>query len=122
MRRLIFGMIIGSLTAVAAAAAAIYYFERPSVLRVAVPRDSDDQAIMAAAALDFAEDREGIRLKLVAVDSLAESSRAARGGPRRSCDRAQRYCHAAERPDRFDHAPERCRVVRAGTERAACDR
>jgi TRAP-type uncharacterized transport system substrate-binding protein len=76
MRRLIFGTIIGSLAAIAAVAAAIYYYERPSVLRIAVPRDSDDQAIMAAAAHDFSEARDGIRLKLVAVESSAESSRA----------------------------------------------
>jgi ABC-type nitrate/sulfonate/bicarbonate transport system substrate-binding protein len=37
-------------------------------------------AIMAAAAHDFAEDRDGIRLKLVAVESLAESSRALQEG------------------------------------------
>ena len=80
MRRLIFGTIIGSLAAIAAVAAAIYYYERPSVLRIAVPRDSDDQAIMAAAAREFAEDLQGIRLKLVAVESLAESSRALREG------------------------------------------
>src|ERR1700724_2024809 len=80
MRRLIFGTIIGSLAAIAAAAAAIYYYERPAVLRIAVPRDSDDQAIMAAAAHDFAEARDGIRLKLVAVDSLAESSHALQEG------------------------------------------
>jgi TRAP-type uncharacterized transport system substrate-binding protein len=76
MRRLIFGAIIGSLAIAAAVAAAIYYFERPSVLRVAVPRDSDDQAIMAAAALGFAENRDNIRLKLIPVESFAESSRA----------------------------------------------
>jgi TRAP-type uncharacterized transport system substrate-binding protein len=73
-------MIFGSLLAIAAVAAAIYYYERPSVLRVAVPRDSDDQAILAAAARDFAEDQDGIRLKLVAVESLAESSRALKEG------------------------------------------
>ena len=80
MRRLIFGTIIGSLVVIAAVAAAIYYYERPSVLRVAVPRDSDDQAIMAAAVHDFAEAREGIRLKLVAVESLADASRALQEG------------------------------------------
>ncbi|PNE10994.1 MAG: C4-dicarboxylate ABC transporter substrate-binding protein [Beijerinckiaceae bacterium] len=80
MRRLIFGTIFGSLAAIAAVAAAIYYYERPSVLRIAVPRDSGDQAIMAAAAREFAEDLEGIRLKLVAVESLAESSRALQEG------------------------------------------
>jgi TRAP-type uncharacterized transport system substrate-binding protein len=80
MRRLISGTIIGSLVAIAAVAAVIYYYERPSVLRIAVPRDSDDQAIMAAAARAFAEDRDAIRLKLVAVESLAESSHALREG------------------------------------------
>jgi TRAP-type uncharacterized transport system substrate-binding protein len=75
MRRLIFGTIIGSLAVVAAAASAVYYFERPSVLRVAVPRDSDDQEIMAAAALALAEGSEGIRFKLIAVENLVESSR-----------------------------------------------
>ena len=69
MRRLIFGMIFGSLAAIAVVAAAIYTYERPSVLRVAVPRDSDDSAIMAAAAREFAEDLDGIRLKLVAVET-----------------------------------------------------
>ena len=80
MRRLIFGTIFGSLAAIAAVAAAIYYYERPSVLRIAVPRDSGDQAIMAAAAREFAEHLEGIRLKLVAVESSAESSRALQEG------------------------------------------
>ncbi len=80
MGRLIFGTIIGSLVAIAAVGAAFYYYERPSVLRIAVPRDSDDQAIMVAAAREFAEDLDGIRLKLVAVGSLAELSRALQEG------------------------------------------
>jgi hypothetical protein len=122
MRRLIFGTIIGILVAIAAVAAAIYYYERPSVLRIAVPRDSDDQAIMAAAAHDFAEDRDGIRLKLVAVESLAEASRALQERAHRSRGRAQRSRDAAERPDRVDHAPGCGRVVRAGGEQSARDR
>jgi TRAP-type uncharacterized transport system substrate-binding protein len=80
MRRLILGTIAGSLAAIAISAAAIYYLERPNVLRVAVPRDSDDQAIFAAAALEFANGREAIRLKLLAVDNLAQSSRALEDG------------------------------------------
>jgi TRAP transporter TAXI family solute receptor len=71
---------MASLVVVTAAAFAVYYFERPSVLRVAVPRDSDDQSIMALAALNFAKDLEGVRLKLIAVDGLAESSRALEEG------------------------------------------
>jgi TRAP-type uncharacterized transport system substrate-binding protein len=79
MRRLIFGIIILGLAAIAAAAA-VYYFEGRTALRIAIPRDSDDEAIMAAVALDFAENRESIRLKLVAVENLAESSRALEEG------------------------------------------
>ena len=88
MRRLIFGTIFGSLAAIAAVAAAIYYYERPSVLRIAVPRDSGDQAIMAAAAREFAEDLEGIRLKLVAVESSGGVVARAPGRARRSRGRA----------------------------------
>ena len=80
MRRLIFGAIIGSMVAIAAAATAVYYYERPTVLRVAVPRDSEDQAIMAAAALELAGNKESIRLKLIGADTLAESSQALEEG------------------------------------------
>jgi len=80
MRRHVLGAVVVSLVVLAAAGAAFYYFERPSVLRVAVPRDSDDQAIMTVAALDFAKDLEGIRLKLIPVDGLVESSRALEDG------------------------------------------
>ncbi len=80
MRRLIFGTIAVSLLAIAAVGAAIYYYERPNLLRIAVSRDSDDQAILAAAAHHFAEEQDGIRLKLVAVDNLEESSRALQEG------------------------------------------
>jgi TRAP-type uncharacterized transport system substrate-binding protein len=62
--------------AIAIVSASIYFYERPTVLHVAVARDSDDQAIMAAAAREFAEDQEWIRLKVVPVDDVAESSRA----------------------------------------------
>lgn len=80
MRRLILGTIIGSLAVIGATAMGVYYYERPSVLRVAVPRGSDDQAILAAAARQFADDREAIRLKLVATGNLADSSRALQEG------------------------------------------
>ena len=75
MRRLLFVTIIGSLVAIAVVGLGVYYYERPTVLRVAVTRDSDDQSILAAAALAFGEDRASIRLKLIAVDSFADASR-----------------------------------------------
>jgi len=76
MRRLTLIAISGGLAAIIAVGLAAYLYERPSVLRVAAPRGSDDQAILAAAAQEFAQGREQVRLKLVAVDNLAESSRA----------------------------------------------
>lgn len=80
MRRLLLLSTIGILTAIAAVGSGIYYYERPTVLRVAVSRDSDDQAILAAAAQEFAKDREAIRFKLIAVESFADASRALEEG------------------------------------------
>jgi TRAP transporter TAXI family solute receptor len=80
MRRFIFAAVIGSLALIVAAAVALDYFERPTILRVAVPGGSDDQAIIAAATRSFAETREAIRLKLVLVDDLAQSARALEEG------------------------------------------
>ncbi|HET6376457.1 MAG TPA: TAXI family TRAP transporter solute-binding subunit [Methylocella sp.] len=76
MRRLVLSAIAAILAAITAAGGAVYYWQRPTILRVAVPRDSDDQAILASAAHEFAASRESIRLKLVPVETLAESSRA----------------------------------------------
>ncbi len=80
MRRFIFGATIGSLAVIAAAVAAFVYFERPTILRVAIARDSDDQAILAAATRSFADTRETIRLKLVPVENLLQSARALEEG------------------------------------------
>lgn len=80
MRRLIIAGVIAFCVAAAAAAMAIDYYERPSMLRVAVVRDSDDQAILAAAGLSFAKERESVRLKLAPVDTLADASRALEEG------------------------------------------
>lgn len=80
MRRFVFRAAFASLTLLAAAFAVVDYFERPTVLRVAVPRGSDDQAILAAAMRGFAESRENIRLKLVIVENLAQSARALEEG------------------------------------------
>lgn len=76
MRALTFAAVVGVLAVVATLGSAIYMYERPSVLRVAVTRDSDDQAIFAAAAQEFAQEKESVRLKPVVVETLAESSRA----------------------------------------------
>src|ERR1700739_414381 len=80
MRRFVFGATFGSLAFIAAAIAALYYVERPTVLRAAVPRDSEDLAILAAATRSFAESRETVRLKLVTVENLLQSARALEEG------------------------------------------
>src|SRR3984893_4562275 len=76
MRRFVFVTFIGSFALIATVGVALDYFERPPSLRVAVPRDSDDQAILAAATRSFAESREAIRLKLVTVGDLGQSAQA----------------------------------------------
>lgn len=76
MRRLTLLAIIGGLAVVAAVSLGVYLYQRPSVLRVAVTRDSDDQAILAAAAQEFASHREPVRLKVLVFDTLAECARA----------------------------------------------
>jgi TRAP-type uncharacterized transport system substrate-binding protein len=75
--RLLTLVAIGAIITIAGAAAlALYYYERPTILRVAVTRDSDDQQVLAAAAHEFAQRRESLRLKPVLVDSLSEASHA----------------------------------------------
>jgi hypothetical protein len=121
MRRFVFEATFGSLAFVAAAVAALDYIERPTVLRVAVPRDSEDQAILAAAMRSFAESRETVRLKLVTVENLVHGARSRRR-PCRSSDRAQRSGDAGARPNLVDHAAQ-CRFLRgAAPERAEWDR
>ena len=74
MRRSIFVVIAGGLATIFVLALGAYVYQRPSVLRIAVVRDGIDQAIVAAAAHEFARERETIRLELVPVEGLAESS------------------------------------------------
>ncbi len=76
MRRLSLIAICAAIAAFGAAALALYFYTRPTVLRVAVTRDSGDQAVLSGAAHEFAQAREPLRLKLVVVDSLADSARA----------------------------------------------
>jgi TRAP-type uncharacterized transport system substrate-binding protein len=75
--RLLTLVVVGAIVTIAGAAAlALYYYERPTILRVAVTRDSDDQQVLVAAAHDFAQRRESLRLKPVLVDSLSEAAHA----------------------------------------------
>jgi len=76
MRRLVLLSIAGALALAAAIVLFTYLYERPTVLRVAVVRGSEDQEIMAAAAQDFVRERETIHLAIVPVDDLAASAAA----------------------------------------------
>ncbi len=76
MRRLILLSIAGALAFAAAIVFFTFLYERPTVLRVAVVRGSEDQDIMAAAAQDFVHERESVHLALVPVDDLAASAAA----------------------------------------------
>ncbi|WP_395664585.1 ABC transporter substrate-binding protein [Methylocella sp.] len=58
----------------AAAGLCLYFFERPTHLRVAVTREGDDRDILAAAAHNFSQGELGVRLKLVPADTLAQSA------------------------------------------------
>lgn len=60
--------------------AGVYYLQKPTVLRVAVTGDSDDFAIMNAASQDFAKKKSSIHLKLVPVETLAETAKALEEG------------------------------------------
>ena len=76
LRRVIFAALIGIVALAGAAAVGYYYYERPSILKIAVPNDGEDQPIIAAAALDFNKDQQPFRLKLVPEESFADAARA----------------------------------------------
>jgi TRAP-type uncharacterized transport system substrate-binding protein len=80
MRRIIFIGLAAGFAFLGLAAVTVYCLSRPTVLRIAVERDSQEEAVMAAAAQKFAHDRAGIRFKLLAVDDLTESARALEQG------------------------------------------
>ena len=76
VRRLTVLTIFAGLAAIGVCAYALYLYQRPTVLRIAVTRGSDDQQVLSAAAYEFAQAHEQLALKLVPVDSLAETARA----------------------------------------------
>jgi TRAP-type uncharacterized transport system substrate-binding protein len=80
MRRIILlGLAVG-FALVGLVGLGVYLYDGPTVLRVAVERDSQEEAIMAAAGLKFARERAAVRFKFVPVDDLADSARALEQG------------------------------------------
>ena len=80
MRRVLLIAVASGLALASAAVVANYFFFRPSALRVAVARDSDDYKLMVAAARVFSSSRENIRLRIVPVNTAAASAVALRAG------------------------------------------
>jgi hypothetical protein len=76
MRRMILAAAAGGLAVVAAISLTAYFYERPTIVRVAVARDSDDHHLLMAYAQVFAREREPVRLRVVPVDSVTASGAA----------------------------------------------
>lgn len=80
MRRTIFAILTVALVAVGGAAAALYVYSRPTVLRVAVAQGVEDFRVLAAAAHVFARHHEPIRLHVVPVADAPASADALDSG------------------------------------------
>jgi TRAP-type uncharacterized transport system substrate-binding protein len=80
MRRTVLIAIAGCLATAAIVALAGYFWERPTSLRVAVTRDTDDFRLMGAIAHVFTKEHESIRLKLNPVNDAAASAAALEAG------------------------------------------
>ncbi len=80
MRRKILIAIAGALAFSSALVVANYFFLRPSALRVAVARDTDDHRLLIATARAFAATRESVRLRIVPMNTAAASAAALRSG------------------------------------------
>jgi TRAP-type uncharacterized transport system substrate-binding protein len=76
MRKAILAIVAAGLVAIGGAAAALYFYSRPTVLRVAVPQGVEDFRLMSVAAHVFARQRESVRLRLVPVADAAASAAA----------------------------------------------
>jgi TRAP transporter TAXI family solute receptor len=80
MRRTVLIVIAGCLATAAVVALAGYFYERPTGLKVAVARDTDDFRLMSAIAHVFGKERESIRFKLDPVNDAAASAAALESG------------------------------------------
>jgi TRAP-type uncharacterized transport system substrate-binding protein len=80
MRRTVLIAIAGCLATAAIVALAGYFYERPTSLKVAVTRDTDDFRLMTAIAHVFGKERESIRFKVDPVNDAAASAAALEDG------------------------------------------
>ena len=80
MRRAVLSMVAGGLGVMALMAAAIYLIERPTTLRVAVPRNGEDAKLLAAAQQAFIHDGKNIRFRIVGVNDYGAAAAALEAG------------------------------------------
>jgi TRAP-type uncharacterized transport system substrate-binding protein len=80
MRRTVLIAIAGCLATAALVALGGYFYERPTSLKVAVTRDSDDFRLMTAIQHVFGKDHESIRFKIDPVNDAAASAAALEDG------------------------------------------
>jgi TRAP-type uncharacterized transport system substrate-binding protein len=71
MRKTILAVLASALVALGGAAAALYFYNRPTVLEVAVPQLAEDIRLMMAASYLFANQHNEIRLHIVPVEDSA---------------------------------------------------
>jgi TRAP transporter TAXI family solute receptor len=81
MRKTILAVLAAALIALGGAASALYFYSRPVVLEVAVPKLAEDVRLVSAAAHFFAHQHKQIRLQMVPVaDSAAGAALIEAGG------------------------------------------
>jgi TRAP-type uncharacterized transport system substrate-binding protein len=85
MPKLLMTFLIAVFVAGGGASAALYLYNRPTVLRVATPQTVEEQKLLSAAAQSFSRERESVRLKIIPV---ADSSAAAEALKQRTVDLA----------------------------------
>jgi TRAP-type uncharacterized transport system substrate-binding protein len=76
MRKAILAIVAAGLVAIGGAAASLYFYSRPTVLRVAAPQGAEDFRLLSVAAHVFSRQRESVRLRLVPVADVAASAAA----------------------------------------------
>ena len=76
MRRYVFAATAAALALVAVIAMSAWYFERPTVVRVTVARDTPDQQLVTAVAAVMSRERETLRLRVTPVENASASAAA----------------------------------------------
>jgi TRAP-type uncharacterized transport system substrate-binding protein len=80
MRKAILAVFAAGLVAIGGAAAALYFYSRPTALRVATPHGAEDFRLMSVAAHVFARQREAVRLRVAPVADAAAAAAALEAG------------------------------------------